>query len=55
MGVYLFSSSGYQDSNLGLLGPKPSALPDCATSRKTKDPDFLVQGLLIGFNIVTNH
>ena len=25
--------SGYQDSNLGPPGPKPGALPDCATSR----------------------
>jgi len=25
--------SGYQDSNLGPSGPKPDALPDCATSR----------------------
>src|SRR5690554_2771535 len=25
--------SGYQDSNLGPPGPKPGALPDCATPR----------------------
>ena len=25
--------SGYEDSNLGPSGPKPDALPDCATSR----------------------
>ena len=29
----LSSVSGYQDSNLGPPGPKPGALPDCATPR----------------------
>ena len=27
--------SEYKDSNLGPPGPKPGALPDCATLRKT--------------------
>ncbi len=27
--------SEYKDSNLGPSGPKPDALPDCATLRKT--------------------
>ena len=30
--------SEYKDSNLGPPGPKPGALPDCATLRKTGAP-----------------
>ena len=29
--------SGRQDSNLRLLGPKPSALPGCATPRSIEE------------------
>ena len=36
--------SGMQDSNLRPLGPKPSALPNCANSRKESTrPIFLIK------------
>ena len=46
---FAFILSGYQDSNLGPLGPKPSALPDCATPRTIIQTSFFNMAVREGF------
>ena len=41
--------SEYKDSNLGPPGPKPGALPDCATLRQ--DSNYSANRYLFGFRI----
>lgn len=41
--IYALFTSGRQDSNLRPPGPKPGALPDCATPRNQTISDLRVQ------------